>query len=90
MTTKNQLQVTQENLDYYHKLLEDLLESVRRSDTDQLQQLVEAVRQTPRTPRNETQPNHATILQVVYTILGEYEDAEGSDTMSDIGQGTHC
>lgn len=84
MTTKNQLQVTQENLDYYHKLLEDLLESIRHSDPDQLRQLVEAVRQTPKNPRQEPHNDYATILQVVYTTLGEYEDAEGSDTMSEI------
>ncbi|CRG84516.1 hypothetical protein PISL3812_01795 [Talaromyces islandicus] len=84
MTTKNQLQVTQENLDYYHKLLEDILESIRHSDPDQLRQLVEAVRQTPRYPRQEPHNDYATILKVVYTILGEFEDAEGSDTMSEI------
>lgn len=90
MTTKNQLQVTQENLDFYHKLLEDLLESIRHGDVDQLRQLVEAVRQTPKNPQQEIQTDYAAILKVVYTILGEYEDAEGSDTMSDIAQGMHC
>jgi len=84
MTTKNQLQTTQENLDYYHKVLEDLLESIRHSDSDQLLQLVEAVRQTPRNPRQEMQNDYAMILRVVYTILGDCEDAEGSDTMSEV------
>lgn len=84
MTTKNQLQTTQENLGYYHKVLEDLLESIRHSDPDQLRQLVEAVRETPKNPHQEVQNGYATILKVVYTILEDAEDAEGSDTMSDI------
>ncbi|KAH8704893.1 putative C6 transcription factor SndA [Talaromyces proteolyticus] len=82
MTTRNQLQITQDNLSYYHKLLEDLLESIRYSDDNQLRQLFSAVRNSTRNPSPEEREGYDELTDIIDTVLGVSEDAEGSDTTS--------
>lgn len=79
------MQATEDILAYYHKLLEDLLQSLRLGREDQLDQLVEVIQNTVRNSVPEAQDRYTGIREVVYSILEEHEDAEGSDV--DMGQG---
>ncbi|OKL55654.1 hypothetical protein UA08_08982 [Talaromyces atroroseus] len=85
MSTKNQLQATEEVLGFYHKFLEDLLESLRLGSKGQLHELVEVVQSTVRNHLPEEQGGYERIKETVYSILADYEDAEGTSDV-EIGQ----
>jgi hypothetical protein len=87
MSTKNQLQATEDSLGYYHKLLEDLLESFRLGNKDQLDRLIEVIQSTSRNHLPDDQDSYESIRNTIYHILSEYEDAEGTSDV-EIGQGT--
>ncbi|RAO71943.1 uncharacterized protein BHQ10_007955 [Talaromyces amestolkiae] len=86
MSTKQQLESTEESLRYYHGLLEDILASIRLGSKDQIDQLVLAIQDTVRNTDPDERSGYSKIQEAIFSILGEFEDAEGSDEISDVDQ----
>lgn len=86
MSTKQQLENTEDNLRYYHGFLEDILASIRLGSRYQVDQLLQVVQDTVRNPDPENKSGYNKIREAIFSILGEFEDAEGSDETSDVDQ----
>ncbi|KAF4989042.1 hypothetical protein F66182_16667 [Fusarium sp. NRRL 66182] len=86
MSTKQQLESTEDNLRYYHGFLEDILASIRLGSKDQIDQLVLAIKDTVRNTDPDEKGGYAKIREAIFLILGDFEDAEGSDEVSDVDQ----
>lgn len=86
MSTKQQLESTEDNLRYYHGFLEDILASIRLGSTYQVDQLIRVIQDTARNTDPEERSGYTKIREAIFSILGEFEDAEGSDEVSDVDQ----
>jgi hypothetical protein len=83
------LEVTEDNLRYYHGFLEDILASFRFGNSYQVDQLIQEIKDTVRNPDPENKSGYIEIRDAIFSILSEFEDAEGSDETSDVDQSKH-
>ena len=67
-------------------MLEDLLESLRLSNKDQLDDLVDVIQNTTRNRTPDEQNGYEIIKEAVDSILADYQDAEGTSDV-EIEQG---
>ena len=86
LSHKHQLENAENNLRYYHGFLENLLASIRLGSTHQLDQLVQVIQDTVRNPDPDNKSGYSKIKETMFSILSEFEDAEGSDEASNVGQ----
>lgn len=86
LSTKQQLENTEDNLRFYHSFMEDILASIRVGDKYQVDQLVQVIQNSVRNPDPENKSGYNQIKESIISILGEFEDAEGSDETSDVDQ----
>ncbi|EED23426.1 C6 transcription factor SndA, putative [Talaromyces stipitatus ATCC 10500] len=86
ISTKQQLENTEEALRYYRTFLEDILASMRLGSRSHVEQLVQVVQNTVRNPDPDDRSGYTTIRETIFSILSEFEDAEGSEEASDVDQ----
>lgn len=82
-STKQQLDVTDNNLRYYYGFFEDLLATIRLGTREQLDDLAQVVQKTTRNLHLEDRSGYTTIRTAIDSILSEIEDAEGIEETSD-------
>ncbi|KUL88934.1 hypothetical protein ZTR_03449 [Talaromyces verruculosus] len=86
LSHKQQLENAENNLRYYHGFLENVLASIRLGSTHQLDQLVQVIKDTVRNPDPDNKSGYSKIRETVFSILSEFEDAEGDDETSNVDQ----
>lgn len=82
-STKYRLAMSNLSLRYYHRFVEDLLACLRLGNNDQLEWFVQVIRSTSTNSDLVDRSSYTQIREAMYTILGDYEDAEGSEVTLD-------